>query len=127
MHLDIGFVTFELHEDYLIATVREGVVLEAKEAEKFHEVFDAHYSDRPFGYISNRKFDYTINPTYYKEVEKFDFDLVVVATLCYSEASYGMAKFAEKFFTWRHEAFYTLEECVLFINELLEKNKKAGL
>ena len=125
--LDIGFVSFELYDDYLVATVREGVVLEAKEMKKFYEVFDAHYSGRPFGYISNRKFDYTINPTYYKEVEKFDFDLVGAATLCYSGASYDMAKFAEKFFNWEHEAFYTLEESISYIKDLLKKNKKAGL
>ena len=127
IHLDIGFVSFELHDDYLIGTVKEGVVLEAKEMGKFFEVFDAHYSGRPFGYISNRKSDYTINPTYYKEVEKFDFDLVGAATLCYSVTSYNMAKFAEKLFTWNHEAFYTLEESVSYIKDLLETNKKAGL
>jgi hypothetical protein len=121
IHLDIGFAKFELYENYLIATVNEGVVLEAKEMEKFHEVFENHYSNRPFGYISNRKHDYTINPTYYKEIEKFNIKLVGIATLCYSEASYKMANFAEQFFTWPHKAFYSRDECIEWINQLVEE------
>ena len=127
IQLDIGFANFELYEDYLVATVKEGVVLEAKEMEKFHDIFSNHYSNRPFGYISNRKNDYTINPTYYKEIEKYNINLVGIATLCYTNASYNTAKFAEKFFSWPHEAFFTLEECVAWINQLLEKQKKADL
>ena len=125
--LDIGFANFELFDDYLIATVQEGIVLQAKEMNKFHEVFKNHYSNRPFGYISNRKFDYTVDPTYYKEVENYDFNLVGIATLCYSPATYDTAKFAEKFFKWPHQAFFTLEECVAWIAKLVAKEKKADL
>ncbi len=121
MKLDIGFASFELYDDYLIATVKEGAVLQADEMNKFHEVFNNHYSNRPFGYISNRKYDYTIDPTYYKEVDKYDIKLVGIATLCYTKASYDTAKFAEKFFSWPHEAFFTLEECTAWINTLLKK------
>ena len=125
--LDVGFASFQFYDNYVIATVREGVVLGQEEMAKFHEVFVNQYGDNPFGYISNRKNDYTINPLYYKEIEKYNINIVAIATLCYSKESYDMALFAEQFFSWPHAAFYTLEDCISFINERYEKEKKAGL
>lgn len=125
--LDVGFANFQFYDIYVIATVGEGVVLGKEEMAKFYEVFENQYGDKPFGYISNRKNDYTINPLYYKEIEKYNINIVGVATLCYSKESYDMALFAEQFFSWPHAAFYTLEDCISFITEQYKKEKKAGL
>ena len=89
--LDLGFAVFEFYDKYVIATVKEGVVLGQQEMAKFHEIFSEYYGDKHFGYISNRKNDYTINPLYYKEIEKYDLNIVGIATLCYSKESYDMA------------------------------------
>lgn len=124
LSLDIDFAHFDLHENYLVATIKEGVVFDTPHLIKFHEIFDKHYYNRPFGYISNRINDYTINPTCYIETKKFSSKIVGVATLCYSEVTYINANFAERFFDWPHKAFYTMDECVEWIESLL---KNAGL
>jgi hypothetical protein len=125
--LDVGFAIFEFYEKYVIATVREGVVLGKQEMAKFHDVFMDYYGENHFGYISNRKNDYTINPLYYKEIEKYNLNIVGVATLCYSKESYDMAVFAEQFFNWPHAAFYKLEDCISFISQRYDEEKNAGL
>jgi len=122
--IDIDFARFELYEHFLVATIQEGVIFDTPHLQKFHEVFDQHYKDRPFGYISNRLNDYTINPTCYIETKKYDSKIVGMATLCYSEVTFKNATFAERFFDWPHQAFHTMEECVDWIQLLL---KKAGL
>jgi hypothetical protein len=127
IQIDVGFASFELYDTYLIATVSEGVVLGKKEMQTFHKIFLKYYGNRPFGYISNRINDYTVNPLYYKEVEKHDLNIVAISTLCFSEESYKMAVFAEQFFNWPHKAFYTLEECIAFIDTHYKNYKKAGL
>ena len=124
LRVDIDFAHFDLYENYLVATIHEGVIFDAPHLIKFHEIFDKHYYNRPFGYISNRKNDYTINPTCYAVSEKYNTKIVGVATLCYSEITYRNANFTERFLKWPHSAFYTMEECVEWIESQL---KKAGL
>lgn len=121
LSLDIDFAHFQLFEHYLVATIHEGVVFDTPQLYKFIEVFDKHYYNRPFGYISDRKNDYTINPTCYIEADKLDLKIVGVATLCYSEVTYKNAIFAERFFSWPHKAFYTMDECVTWVESLLPK------
>lgn len=123
LSLDIEFAHFELYENYLVATINEGVIFDAPELHKFHEIFDKHYYNRPFGYISDRKNDYTINPTCYAESKNYNSQIVGVATLCYSEVTYRNAAFAERFLDWPHKAFYTMEECVDWIDLLIRKAK----
>ena len=123
--IDLEFAHIELFENFLIVTVNEGIVFDTPEVEKIVEISKAHFYERPFGYISNRKNDYTVNPTCYKGAEESMPHMVGIATLCYSEGSYKTAIFSEQFFSWPHKAFYTIEECVAWINQLIE-NKKAG-
>jgi len=122
--IDIDFAHFELFEHYLVATIHEGVIFDTPHLIKFHEIFDKHFYDRPFGYISNRVNDYTINPTCYIETKKYNSQIVGIATLCYSEVTYKNASFAQRFFDYPHKAFYNMADCVEWIQSQL---KKAGL
>ena len=81
LHIDIGFARFELYEHYLVATIQEGAIFDTPQLHKFHEIFDHHYKNRPFGYISNRLNDYTINPTCYIEAKKFNANAVSTDSL----------------------------------------------
>lgn len=126
IRLDIGFARFDLYDDYLIGTIKEGIVFNTFHLVKFHEIFDQHYSNRPFGYISNRKYDYTIDPTCYFDVSNYSDRLVGIAVLCFSEASYNNAIFAKQFLQRPQEPFYTEEECVNWIEELLTSYKRLN-
>ena len=126
IRLDIGFAQFELYDDYLIGTIKEGIVFNSFHLIKFHAIFDEHYSNRPFGYISNRKYDYTIDPTCYFDVSNYSDRLVGIAVLCFSEASYNNAIFAKQFMQRSQEPFYNEEDCVQWIQGLLSKYQTAG-
>lgn len=120
-NIDIGFANIELYENYLVGTINEGILFSSFHLVKFHEIFDQHYSNRAFGYISNRKYDYTIDPTAYFELSSYSMRLKGIAVLCYSENSYNNANFAKQFIKRPQEPFYTIEECVKWLNNLLGK------
>jgi len=128
LSLDKDFAHFELYEHYLVATIHEGVIFDTPELHELIDVFNKHYYNRPFGFISNRKNDYTINPNCYAETKTFDLKIVGIATLCYSQFNYDNAIFGGRFYDWPHKAFFTMHECVTWINSLLpSQSKKAGL
>jgi hypothetical protein len=123
--LDIGFAHFELYDDYLVGTIKEGIVFNAFHLLKFHEIFDQHYSNRAFGYISNRKYDYTIDPTAYFDVSNYSERLVGIAVLCYSKTSFNNAIFSRQFIQRPLEAFYSMDESVAWIQSLLNPYKTS--
>jgi hypothetical protein len=126
IRLDIGFAHFELYDEYLIGTIKEGIVFSTFHLVKFHEIFDQHYSNRPFGYISNRKHDYTIDPTCYLDVSNYSDRLVAIAVLCFSEASYNNVIFAKQFLQRPQEPFYNIKDCVQWIEGHLIAYKKLN-
>ena len=115
--IDLDFVHIEIYPDYLITTTKEGVVFDTKELATIYEVFDNYFPGKDFGLIAKRVNDYTVNPTCYSECAKLE-RLKGMAILCFNEASYNNAKF-EKAFYQDLEAFYTIEECVSFIEKKL--------
>ena len=117
--LDLGFATIELHKNYCVGIINEGVLFNSFHLLKFHDIFNKHYSSRPFGYISNRKFDYAIDPTTYFELSAYSNRLVGIAALCYSKTSYDNAIFGKNFIRRPYDVFYTHEECVNWINGLI--------
>ncbi len=124
--IDFGFAEVQLFDNYIISTIKEGLVFDLEHQKKFYGIFDLYYPNKPFGYISNRKYDYTVNPTSYFEHSKYP-RMVCMAVLCYNESSYRMAEFEKAFYKHPFKPFFTLEECIDWINEEITKHKKAGL
>lgn len=65
LHLDFGH--FELHKDYVIGTINEGVHFDLELNKILEKNFIAHFGFKnPFVYISNRINDYSIDPMVHK-------------------------------------------------------------
>jgi hypothetical protein len=125
--IELDFVHLELHELYAIASIKEGVVFDRDHLKVYDKVFKEHYPERLFGYISNRKYDYTVNPTCFLQTNLSP-RLVAVAMWCHTERSFNNALFERSFYKRPAEAFYTKEECQQWIIEQIEDYKeKAGL
>jgi hypothetical protein len=116
----LDFVELELHPDYLISTIKEGVVFEKEHLVIFYNLFKEYYPNQKFGYISNRKFDYSVNPTCYLESERFP-NLLGMAMWCHSESSYKTTQFEKNFYDRPFSAFYSLEDCKNWIQDIILK------
>ncbi len=119
--INLDFVQVEIHANYLISTIQEGIVFSTAHLETFYTLFETHYPNKKFGYISNRKFDYSVDPTCYKDAVKYP-NLLGFAVWCHSEASFNTTQFEKSFNSKPFEGFYTFEECKIWIETLISKN-----
>ena len=92
-------------------------MFDTPELEQIHSVFEHYFKGQKFGFISNRKNDYTIIPTSFLNVSKNN-GLLGVAILCYSNSSYDNSLFVKKFYSKPFKSFFTLEECKLWFDSL---------
>ncbi|MCH9659833.1 MAG: hypothetical protein K0U54_02865 [Bacteroidetes bacterium] len=108
--IDLDFVQVEINESFAILTIREGTTFDLPKLGSLFDIFNEFYPDKEFGYISDRKFDYSVNPTCYLEISNHQ-RLRSIAVLCHSESSLQTATFEKAFYKHPFETFYTLEEC----------------
>ncbi|NND88607.1 MAG: hypothetical protein HKM28_05105 [Flavobacteriaceae bacterium] len=118
--IDLDFARLELYSNYIISTINEGVLFDTAELNKFYEIFDTYYADRPFGYISNRVYDYTVNPTCLIYALKLP-RLAGVAVCCSDQSTYNTANYERTFYRRPFDTFYTLEECVVWIEDKVKQ------
>ncbi len=121
--IDLDFVQIEIYDQYALLTIREGTVFDLPKLGSIFEIFEQYYGDKPFGYISNRKFDYSVNPTCYLEVSNHP-KLKSIAVLCHTEASYNTAQFEKAFYKRPFGVFYSLEECIEWTLKNVEDSKE---
>jgi hypothetical protein len=126
--IDLDFVHIKLYENYLISTIKEGVVFDKPHLERLYKILNDSFPGQYYGYISDRKFDYTVNPTCYLKSETIHPNLLGIAVHCYNSASYNNAQFERNFYHRPMDTFYTLDQCKEWVNKLIEsKKEKAGL
>lgn len=125
--IELEFARLELFDDYVITTIYEGTVVGLDHLQEFYKIFDRFYSHRPFGYISNRIYDYTVDPTCYMQEYQYP-QLVGIAVWCHSAATYKNARFEKTFYRRPFDGFYELEDCKNWVlNGIADYKEKAGL
>lgn len=111
----------ELYENFIVVTIREGVLFDTAELQAIHEIFDTFYPTTNFGYISNRINDYTINPTCYFESSKYP-RLLGMAIICNTESGKRMANYEKSFYKRPYEVFESMETGEQWIHTLLKSS-----
>ena len=115
--VNLNFAILEIYEELIISSVNEGIVFDSPELAQFHAVFDTYFQGKKFGFISNRKNDYTVTPTAFIKISKNN-GLIGVAILCHSKSSYDNSLFVKKFYSKPYKSFYTLQECKEWLKTL---------
>ncbi|GEQ86270.1 hypothetical protein ULMS_17780 [Patiriisocius marinistellae] len=123
---DLEFAQIEIHDFFVIATIKEGIVIDKDHRELFHDIFNQYFSNTLFGYISNRKFDYTVDPTSYLEKGHFP-NLIGMAVICYNDSSVATANFEKQFYQRPMEICNNLESSKKWIKNMIAIKEKAGL
>lgn len=110
--IDIGIGTAKIFDNIIEITINEGITFKTEDLKNLFNLFDTQFPDKKFGYLSNRKNDYSIDlsPALYKA---FHANLTATATVCYSDLSFKNAKFEKEFYKHKpFEAFRDYEEAV---------------
>lgn len=124
--IDLGFSKLELFPGYLINHCKEGVVIDYDELNSLIMIFDYHYANQKFGYISNRVHSYSVNPIMHQISESHD-NIVAHAIVCYSQNCEQNIAYEQKFSRLKFQLFSDLRVAQKWMEDVLEKRKKAGL
>lgn len=116
--ITVSFATITIYEKFIVSTVNEGVLFDTPQLEELQEIFGLYFPNKAFGYIANRKNDYTVNPVCYTNTNLIE-GLVGMAVLCYTDVNYQTALITKPFFRKPLEAFYSFEACENWLNQLL--------
>ena len=119
--IDLEFATLELYDQYVIGKINSGILLDDQKIDVIYNVFKKHYH-KPFGYIADRKNDYSVDPFCYKKADGLD-NLKGMAIRCYKSSTFKSSLFENQFFSKPLKPFYTHEECVGFIEGLLSQKE----
>lgn len=124
--IDLGFSVIELFPNYLVNHSREGIVMDSDEINSLFVIFDSYYSNRKFGYISNRIQSYTVNPLIYK-TENSHRNLAALAIVCYSKNCEQNIDYEQSFSNLSFNKFQDLQQAKKWMEDFFEDRKKAGL
>jgi len=117
----LDFAKIEIFEDYLISTVKEGILFDLKNLKKLHFIFDTYFPNKLFGFISNREHDYTVDPTCYLQHSKHP-RLIGEAVFCHSQSAFKTTQFEKTFYKRPFEAFFSIEQCKNWIRSLKQNS-----
>jgi len=123
--IELEFTILEFHENTVVSSVRENVILSKKQIFDIIDVCSGNFEDKNFVYISKRIHNYNVDPTAYLSIEKTK-NLVGIAVVSDITSSLNMAQFEKTFSKIPFEIFLELEDAINWTQNIL-KNKKAGL
>jgi hypothetical protein len=107
-------------EKYLIAQVKEGVLLNPKYNAQLKELIEKHYLNKNFVYISNRVFDYSIRPLTYKETSKIT-NLLGMCMVTNTVSGKRAANFESKFYSKDFKVADNLPKAIHWAVELVDQ------
>lgn len=64
------FCEVEIYDYYMISVVYEGETILKEHNAILEDLAKQYFNDKPFYYITNRKYSYAVDPTVYKETSK---------------------------------------------------------
>ncbi|CAM3419209.1 hypothetical protein [Aequorivita lipolytica] len=118
-NIKLSFGTARIYGNIVEIIIDEGTVFHQGSLKELFNLFDTHFPDENFGYISNRLNDYSIDlsPALYQSFHK---NLTAVAALCYSEISYKNAMFEKAFYKHKpFDAFKDYDQAIKWIKTYL--------
>ncbi|MDN3723619.1 hypothetical protein QRD02_04440 [Aequorivita sp. SDUM287046] len=116
--LDTTFGTVTVFDNIISIVVDEGATFKADDLAELFELYDTHFPNKNFGYISNRINDYSIelSPKLYRSVHS---NLVAIAAVCYTDASYRNAQFEKEFYKKPFAVFRKYDDAVAWLEEFI--------
>ena len=111
-----------IFDNFLVNQIKEGVNITPEHNEKLREVLDKHFAHKKLVYISNRHFNYSVDPLTYLETSKIH-NLVAMAIVAKTEMSKSNAQLESMFYKKNFEIFETLSEAMGWVQKQLVKSE----
>lgn len=121
--IELDFIHLELHPEYLISTIKEGVFFDFEHLDKIAEICSDFYGEESFVSIADRKYDYSLNPFCLMETHYIP-NILGIAVVCHSESSFNAATFESKFYKNKFRVFKTMDESLNWSKTLHKTENK---
>lgn len=115
LELEFGKITFT--EKCLIAELNEGILFDIENNRQLLQIGKDHFEGKPYGYISNRKYSYAVNPMIYMESANSS-NLKAIAVVTRDPLCNQNIELEKQFYREKNsfEVFETLEEAINWVN-----------
>ncbi len=113
-----------IFDNFLVNQIKQGVTVTPEHNEKLREIIDMHFANKKVVYISNRYFNYAVDPLTYLETSKIH-NLVAMAIVAKTDLAKSNAELESMFYKKKFEIFETLSEAMAWVQDVvLEKETK---
>ncbi|MEZ4797820.1 MAG: hypothetical protein R2785_11705 [Flavobacteriaceae bacterium] len=118
--LKYPFCTIEVYDNYVISCINEGFHLTPDKNKILEDIANEYFYDRPFVYITYRKFSYSVDPSIYLQTSKI-FNLAGFAVVAKAPLAKGNAEIEKLFLDKPFEIFTSLNDAKSWAKTILNK------
>ena len=116
--LKLSFTELEFYESAVISTIKENLIFGHEHVHQLRKICIDHYGNSDFVYITNRKYNYNVNPVIYLDLIQVG-TLKGIAVLSNKIERLQTANFERNFSPVPYELFENREEALTWANSLV--------
>ncbi|HBL79054.1 MAG: hypothetical protein CL527_01115 [Aequorivita sp.] len=107
-----------IFDNFIVNQFEEGVTVTPEHNDKLRKVLDEHFANKKVVYISNRYFNYAVDPLTYLETSKIH-KLIAIAIVAKTDLAKSNARLESMFYKKKFEVFDTLSEAMAWVQKEL--------
>lgn len=117
---DLKFGTVKIYDRILVSELNEGILFDVESNRKLLKIGEEEFGGEDYGYISNRKASYAVDPMVYRESAEHK-NLKAIAVITSSERGFRSAKVERSFYKNKNSfgIFTSFEEAAEWIRKCL--------
>lgn len=117
IHFEFGEVA--VYEDYIVVVMKEGITVAPKYNDDLIKLSEAYFKNRKFGYITQRKYSYSVDPQIYFKTSKIK-NLVAFAIVANENPISKTSDLEKTFLRQPLKVFQELADAVNWVQELVK-------
>ncbi|MAN58630.1 MAG: hypothetical protein CMC08_02210 [Flavobacteriaceae bacterium] len=118
-HLTLEFCSFEVHENYVVVVMNEGITVSPEHNDILLNVSTKYFKNRNFGYITHRKNSYSVDPRIYFETSKIE-NLVAFAVVSSEEIKMCTTDLERIFLKKPFQHFESLSAAKVWVQSVID-------
>lgn len=120
---NLDFCQLELYDDYALAVMHEGIVVDKENNAILVEIAEKHFKDIPFIYITHRLNSYSVDPNVYTKTAQIK-SLKGFAIVSKDPIQKAHATYEKKFFNKELRHFNTLKAALKWKDQILKESSQ---
>ena len=117
--LSYHFGALEIHNNFVIAVMKEGITVKPEYNKYLEDISIKYFKNKPFGYITNRKNSYSVDPRIYFETSKIK-NLVAFSVVSIKKINLTNSDLERIFFKKPFKHFTELDNAIQWVNDIVK-------